>query len=71
MSVQEVHFGNLHNIPEQLREIARMIEDGLLGEVTGGVLVINNEVTDVFGIGRSDAFESVYLMAAGQQKLLP
>ena len=68
-NIHEVNFGNLHNIPAQIREIANMIERGDLGEVTGGVLVLNNNAYDVFGLGRSDDRESCFLMCVGQRKV--
>ena len=67
-NIHEVKFGNLTDIPAQLRNIAKMIEDGEFGEVTGGVVIINNAEYDIFGLGRADPFESHFLMGVGQQK---
>ena len=67
-NLHEVKFGPRKDIPTQLRDIAKMLEDGEFGEVTGGVIILNTPYCDVFGLGRGDLHESYFLMGVAQQK---
>ena len=67
-NVTEVSFGNLLNIPAQLRAIADEVEGGGLGEVSSGVLILQGDTIERYGIGTNTVAE-IYMMLGIAQRL--
>lgn len=73
-----LHFpsGNVRDIPDMLRRVAKNIEDGTFGDVTAATLVTHaapdegEHRIDIFGFGDADGDRSVVLLTAGRDLLI-
>lgn len=61
--------GNLTDVARQLRVIADEIEQGIYGEVMEGALTVRGHKLEVFGLGRSDATVTHYMLCCAAAKM--
>lgn len=71
LKVLEFPNSSLADIPEKLRNIAELIEDGYFGDAKNCIVVLETDcLFEVFGLGcEADGTTAHYLLACAQRKI--
>lgn len=69
--VKTLYRSNATEVPQTLEFMARGIKDGSYGKVTqAAVVLLTSDGVEVFGLGKVDAKDTHYLLAAAQHILV-